>query len=81
MFLKKKKKLNQCHFNKPKKKKKEGLKKTSIQYQYNEILFSHKKDETWNIIICNIDGHRDYDTKWNQTEKDKYYMISFVCEF
>ena len=26
-----------------------------------------------------MDGPRDYHTKWSQTEKDKYYMISLMC--
>ena len=47
-------------------------------YLYNGILLSHKKE--WNFAICsNMDGPRDYHTKWSQTEKDKYYMISLMC--
>ena len=43
---------------------------------YNGILLSHKKE--WNNAICsNIDGPRDYHTKWNK-QKDKYHMISFI---
>ena len=26
-----------------------------------------------------MDGPRDYHTKWSQTEKDKYHMISLIC--
>ena len=34
----------------------------------------------WNNAICsNMDGPRDYHTKWSQTEKDKYYMIPPIC--
>ena len=35
----------------------------------------------WNNTICsNIDGPRDYHTKWSQTEKDNYHMISLICQ-
>ena len=31
----------------------------------------------WNNAICsNMDGPRDYRTKWSQKEKHKYHMIS-----
>ena len=47
-------------------------------YIYNGILLSHKKE--WNNAICsNMDGPKDYHTKWSKTEKDKYYMISLIC--
>ena len=26
-----------------------------------------------------MDRPRDYHTKWSKSEKDKYYMISFIC--
>ena len=31
-----------------------------------------------NAICSNIDGPRDYPTKWSQTEKDKYH-VSLIC--
>ena len=41
---------------------------------HNGILLSHKKE--WNNAICsNMDGPREYRTKWSKSEKDKYYMI------
>ena len=44
---------------------------------HNGILGSHKKE--WNNAICgNMDGPRDYHTKWNKPEKDKY-MILLIC--
>ena len=46
-------------------------------YIYNGILLSHKKE--WNNAICsNMDGPRDYPTKWSKSEKDKYHMIPYV---
>ena len=53
--------------------------KKDVVNTWNRILLSHKKNEilpfatTWmvseGIILCEI----------SQTEKDKYYMISFTC--
>ena len=41
------------------------------------LLLRHKK---WNNAICsNMDGPRDYHTKWSKSEKDKYHMISLIC--
>ena len=53
--------------------------KEDVVHIYNGILLSHKKE--WNNAICsNIDGPRDYHTKWvSQIEKDKYRMISLTC--
>ena len=37
-------------------------------YVYNGILLTHKKE--WNIAICsNMDGPRDYHTKWRKSDK------------
>ena len=39
---------------------------------------SHKKER--NSAICNkLDGPKDYHTKWNKKEKDRYHMISLIC--
>ena len=44
----------------------------------NGMLLSHKKE--WNNAICsNMDGPRDYHTKWSKPDKDKYHMISVIC--
>ena len=35
----------------------------------------------WNNAICsNMDGPRDYDTKWSKSEKDRYCMTLLTCE-
>ena len=40
---------------------------------YNVIWLSYKKQ--WNNATwSNMDGPRDYHTKWSQTEKDKYHI-------
>ena len=45
---------------------------------HNEIVLSHKKE--WNNTICsNMDGPRDFHTKWSKSEKDKYHMILLIC--
>ena len=43
------------------------------------ILLSYKKE--WNLAICdNMDGPRGYYAKWKKSEKDKYCVISLICE-
>ena len=45
---------------------------------YNGILLRHKKE--WNIAICSdMNGPREYHTKWSHREKDKYCMILLIC--
>ena len=35
--------------------------------------------QKWNHAICsNMDGFRDYYTKWNKSEKDKYHDIAYM---
>ena len=50
----------------------EGLEK------YNGILLSHKRNEIM-PFARNMDGPRDYHTKWNKSDKDKYHKISLIC--
>ena len=43
--------------------------KEDVAYIDNGILFSHKME--WNCAICsNIDGPKDYHTKWSKSERD-----------
>ena len=52
--------------------------KEDVVYIYHGILLSHKKE--WNNTICsNLDGSRDYHTKWSKSEKYKYHMIPLLC--
>ena len=47
-------------------------------YTHSRILLGHQKE--WNnAIYSNMDGPRDYHTKWSSLEKDKYHMISLIC--
>ena len=55
-----------------------GMDKEGVVHIYTGILLSHRNE--WNnAIFSNVDGPRDYHTKWSQTEKDKYHMISLIC--
>ena len=52
--------------------------KEAAEHIYNGILLNHKKE--WNNSICiSMDGHRDYHSKWSNSDKDKYHMISLIC--
>ena len=47
----------------------------ALHIQTHRILLSHKKE--WNNTICsNMDGPRDYHTKWSKLEEHKYETIS-----
>ena len=42
---------------------------------YNGLVLIYKKE--WNFVICsNMDGLGGHYTKWDWSEKDKYYMES-----
>ena len=41
-----------------------------------DYLLSHKKE--WNNACSNMDGSRDYHTKWSQSQRDKYHVMSLV---
>ena len=48
-------------------------------YVNNGILLSHKKE--WNIAICsNMDGPRDYHTKWSKSDRGRQllYDITYI---
>ena len=48
-------------------------------YIYNGILLSHKKE--WNNTICsNMDGPRDYSTKWSKSDRERQtsYDITYM---
>ena len=41
-----------------------------VVHIHNEILLSHKKE--WNNVICrNMDGPRNYHTKWSKSERER----------
>ena len=31
-------------------------------------------------FAANMEGSRDCHAKWSKSDKDKYYMISIICE-
>ena len=46
---------------------------------HNGILLSHKKE--WNNAICsNIDGPRDYHTRWSKSDRERHisYEITYI---
>ena len=48
-------------------------------YTYNGILLSHKKE--WNNAICsNMDGPREYHTKWSKSDRERQipYDITYM---
>ena len=48
-------------------------------YIYNGILLNHQKE--WNNAICsNMDGPRDYHTKWSKSGRERQipYDIAYV---
>ena len=47
-------------------------------HTYNGILLIHKKE--WNNAICrNMDGPRDYHTKWSKSDREKQiYDITYM---
>ena len=48
----------------------EWVKKMWYIYIYNVILLSHKKE--WNNAICsNMNGPRNYHTKWSKPERER----------
>ena len=54
-----------------------GMDKEDVVHIHNGIVLSHKKQ--WDNAICsNKGGPRDYHTKWNKLDKDKYYMMSLT---
>ena len=51
--------------------------KEDIVYIYSGILLNHKKEGN-NVIYSSMDATRDYHTKWNKSERDRYHMISHM---
>ena len=51
--------------------------KEDVIHLYNGILLIHKKE--WNNAICsNMDTSRDYHTKWNKSEEQIRYDITYM---
>ena len=53
--------------------------KEEVVHIYNGILLSHKKE--WNTAICiNMDGPRDYHTKWSKSDSERQipYDITYM---
>ena len=53
--------------------------KEEAVHVYSGILLSHKKE--WNNAICsNMDGPRDYHTKWSKSDRERQisYDITYM---
>ena len=53
--------------------------KEDVVHIYNGILLNHKKE--WNNAICsNMNGPRDYHTKWSKSERARQisYDITYM---
>ena len=47
-----------------------GMDKEDVVHIYNGLLLNHKKE--WNKAICsNMNGPRDYHTKWSKSERER----------
>ena len=46
-------------------------------YQYNGILFSHKKEQN-NAIFSKMDAARDYHTKWSKSERERQIPYNII---
>ena len=46
---------------------------------YTGMLLSHKEEQN-NAVCGNMDGNRGHHAKWSKSERDKYRMISLMCE-
>ena len=55
----------------------EWLKK--MWYRYTVEYYSAIKKEWNNATFSNMGTTRDYHTKWDKSEKDKYHMVSIIC--
>ena len=51
--------------------------KEDVVHIYNGILLSHKKE--WNNTICsNMDGPRDYHTKWSKSDRERQILYDIT---
>ena len=56
-----------------------GIDQEDVVHIYNGILLSHKKE--WNnAIYSNMDGPRDYHTKWSKPDRERQmsYDIAYM---
>ena len=51
-----------------------GIDKEDVAHLYSGILLRHKKEWT-NVICSNMDGPRDYHTKWSNSDRKKTNII------
>ena len=56
-----------------------GTDKEDVIYLYNGTLLNHKKERN-NAICSNMDGSRDYNTKWSKSYREKQiqYDLNYI---
>ena len=48
-----------------------------MAHRYNGMLLSHEKE--WNNAICsNMDGPRDYHTKWSKSDRERQILYDIA---
>ena len=54
-----------------------GMDKEDVVHIYNGILLGHKK-EWYSAIYSNMDGSRDYHTKWNKSDRERQMSYEII---
>ena len=45
---------------------------------YNGIFLTYKKECIW-VSFNEVDEPRAYYTEWSKKEKEKYYILTYIC--
>ena len=54
-----------------------GMDKEDAVHIYNGILLNHKKGQN-NVIYRNMDGPRDYHTKWSKSDRERQILYDIT---
>ena len=50
--------------------------KEDMGHMYNGMLFSRKKNKIMPFVCRNMDGPRDYHTKWSKSERERQILYN-----
>ena len=56
------------------------MNKEDVVHIYNEILFSYKRKEIEPVVVMSMDLETVIQSEVSQKEKNKYCLISLICE-